>query len=124
MTKRNLPPREAYTCKCGCGLNIIKNAVMFVVQSLSISLDEDVIITSGCRCLNHQKKIYFDIGKPPVLGSRHLTGEAADVQVKGFSADRIIKELRALFGDSLYMYKINERTVHFDIRLMSKEPEI
>jgi uncharacterized protein YcbK (DUF882 family) len=124
MTKRNLPPREVYECKCGCGLNITKVTVMFVVQSLSISLDEDVIITSGTRCLTHQKRIYNNMGKPPALGSSHLTGEAADVQVKGFSANRIIKELRALFGDQLYMYKINERTVHFDIRFMSKEPEI
>ena len=116
MTEHNLPPLEAYTCKCGCGLNNISFLVRHVVKSLSISLDVSVNVTSGCRCLEHQKKIYLDMGKPPVLGSRHLTGEAADIQADGCTAEFIMKELRALFGDSLYMYKINDRTAHFDVR--------
>jgi len=110
-----------YSCRCGCGLNNIDNRVEFVIRSLEISLGAEVTVTSACRCKQHHINIYLKMGKKLEeipMGSFHIKCEAADVQVGGFSAQRIMRELKALFGDQLYMYAINERTGHFDIRYL------
>ena len=110
-----------YECKCGCGLDSINPNVKHVVKSLGISLGAEVTVTSACRCKQHHINIYLKMGKKLEeipMGSFHIKCEAADVQVGGFSAQRIMRELKALFGDQLYMYAINERTVHFDIRYL------
>jgi uncharacterized protein YcbK (DUF882 family) len=113
--------KGTYLCKCGCGLDIVKPTVRHIVKSLGISLGAEVTVTSGCRCEKHHINIHTGLGKKLSeipMGSYHLKGEAADVKVAGLSATRIMKELRSLFGDQLYMYAINETTVHFDIRGM------
>ena len=110
--------KGTYLCQCGCGLDIVKPTVRHVVKSLEISLDAEVTVTSGCRCEKHHANIYKKLNKTVTKASKHLSGDACDIQIEGLSAVRIMKELKALFGDQLWMYTINERTVHFDIRGM------
>ena len=62
-----------FTCKCGCGLNIIDQRVMNMAQIIRDALGVPVRVNSGCRCVKHNAK------SNGVKGSKHTKGLAADL---------------------------------------------
>ena len=62
-----------FTCKCGCGLNIIDQRVMNMAQTIREALGVPVRVNSGCRCEKHNAK------SNGVKGSNHTKGLAADL---------------------------------------------
>ena len=102
-------------CKCGCGLDVNDNCKK-MLTSVEVSFGKKLKVTSGARCWEDHCRIYKSLNKTPITGSRHLTSEAADIQIDGFTADQIMSEVKRLFGNMIYTYKINNRTVHIDVR--------
>ncbi len=62
-----------FTCHCGCGFNIINQKVIDMAQVIRDELGVPVRVNSGCRCVNHNKKV------GGVKGSYHTKGLAADL---------------------------------------------
>lgn len=62
-----------FSCKCGCGFNIIDQRVIDMAQTIRDALGVPVKINSGCRCEKHNKNV------GGVKGSKHTKGLAADL---------------------------------------------
>ena len=62
-----------FSCKCGCGFNIIDQRVLNIAQTIRDALGVPVKVNSGCRCEKHNKNV------GGVNGSKHIKGLAADL---------------------------------------------
>ena len=62
-----------FTCKCGCGFNIIDQRVINMAQSIRDALGVPVSVNSGCRCPKHNANV------GGVKASKHTKGKAADL---------------------------------------------
>jgi uncharacterized protein YcbK (DUF882 family) len=73
--------KDEFLCRCGCGANDIAPELVNVLQNLHDELSEAysprkvrIVITSGVRCLAHNRSI----GSNDT--SQHVHGTAADIQ--------------------------------------------
>ena len=62
-----------FSCKCGCGFNIIDQRVINMAQTIRDALGVPVRVNSGCRCKKHNANV------GGVKGSNHTKGLAADL---------------------------------------------
>ena len=62
-----------FSCKCGCGFNIIDQRVINIAQTIRDALGVPVKVNSGCRCDKHNAHV------KGVKGSFHTKGLAADL---------------------------------------------
>lgn len=87
---KNFKVKE-FTCKCGCGFNIIDQRVINMAQKLREFLGVPVRVNSGCRCEKHNAKV------GGVKNSKHTKGFAADLSCELGSAKMFaaVKELHA-----------------------------
>lgn len=72
----NFFDEKEFECKCGCGLMNMHMSFVQRLDAVRIIYGDEIIISSGCRCAKHNKK---------VGGSRessHLEGLAVDIRVK------------------------------------------
>lgn len=67
--------RSEFTCKCGCGLNIIQPQVVKILDLLRGDCKFPFVVTSGCRCETHNKN------EGGSKTSDHLTGEGVDIRI-------------------------------------------
>jgi uncharacterized protein YcbK (DUF882 family) len=67
--------RKEYACKCGCGFDTVDFDLLRLCNEVREFEGDAVIVSSGCRCLDHNNKI------GGVLGSQHTLGRAADLHV-------------------------------------------
>ena len=79
-----------FTCKCGCGTNIIDQRVINMAQTIRDELGVPVRINSGCRCEKHNANV------GGVENSKHTKGFAADLSCSLGSAKMLetVKKLR------------------------------
>jgi len=49
--------QKEFACKCGCGLDSISPTVTLIWQMVRSKFNTSVNITSGCRCVRHNKKV-------------------------------------------------------------------
>ena len=70
-------------CKCGCGLMPDKESV-YKLYAMRLIFGKPMIITSGARCLVHNKAV------GGAKDSTHLTG-AFDIKVSPFDEYRLIQ---------------------------------
>jgi uncharacterized protein YcbK (DUF882 family) len=94
-----------FACKCGCGYDAISPAL---VGKLELARDEAgvaFVITSGCRCDEHNKKV------GGVAGSAHTMGLAADIAVTDKTKEVILKAVRKHFN----RIGVAEKFIHVDI---------
>lgn len=92
-------------------LNVIKLA--HSLQKLRDELDAPITINSGYRSPSHNKKV------GGAVASRHLTGRAADIDVKGFTSEYVARTIEQLIlsGDMIQGgIGIYDTFVHYDIR--------
>ena len=67
--------KEEFDCQCGCGNGdiVISENLVFQLECVRVHYGKSMVITSGIRCLSHNRKI----------GSRdtssHIKGLAADI---------------------------------------------
>ena len=62
-----------FSCKCGCGFNIIDQRVIDMAETIRTALGVPVRVNSGCRCDKHNSRV------GGVKGSKHTKGLAADL---------------------------------------------
>ena len=62
-----------FTCKCGCGYNVIDQRVIDMAETIRQELGVPVRVNSGCRCEKHNK------ASGGTKGSFHVKGKAADL---------------------------------------------
>ena len=78
---------DEFECPCCHGVFQLDGSLLDILQTLRDRINEgelppvSVIVTSGCRCIAHQKAIYRAKGKEPNLGSGHLFGKAVDIKL-------------------------------------------
>lgn len=80
-----------FTCKCGCGYNVIDQKVIDMAETLRQELGVPVRVNSGCRCEKHNSKV------GGVKGSKHVKGKACDLSCSLGSAKMFeaVKRLKA-----------------------------
>jgi uncharacterized protein YcbK (DUF882 family) len=98
------------SCRCGCGRNSPHPELLRVLDAIEVSCGGAVHIISGHRCAAHNRRV------GGAVRSRHLTGEASDIYINGWSGERLRAEIVALFGPTCYSYVIGWRAVHVDVR--------
>ena len=69
--------RKEFACRCGCGFDTVDSMTLEALESIRQHFDKPVTVTSGCRCLVHNKAVGGS------ERSQHTKGRAADIQVKG-----------------------------------------
>jgi uncharacterized protein YcbK (DUF882 family) len=70
--------RDEFKCKCGnCDFDTIDADLVAILNDVREYFDKPVIVTSACRCADHNRKVG---GKK---NSQHLKGRATDIVVKG-----------------------------------------
>lgn len=62
-----------FTCKCGCGYNVIDQRVIDMAETIRQELGVPVRVNSGCRCEKHNRAV------GGTKGSFHMKGKAADL---------------------------------------------
>lgn len=106
--------KNEFTCKCGCGINNISIELVKVLEEIRNHFGQSCIVTSGCRCATHNKRV------GGVQGSRHVVGKAADIYVKGVSSSTLLAYTKSLVnqGKLRYTYTNNSNmngVVHVDV---------
>ena len=100
-TKKSHFARSEFACKCGCGTNKVKQELIDLLNDISNDFDARegkgkhlaVTVTSGTRCAKRNAAC------GGAGNSRHLSGEAADIQVKSLSADTIWSRIRGMWKE-------------------------
>ena len=105
--------KSEFVCKCGgkyCKGNTAapQEKLVRVLDTMRGNLGGSMTIVSGVRCSKHNANV------GGVENSRHLSGKAADIKVKGKTADQVLAEAKK-HPDVRYAYKINSTNVHVDI---------
>jgi uncharacterized protein YcbK (DUF882 family) len=102
--------RSEFTCKCNsCGFNTVDTKMLEVLENVREHFDKPVTITSGCRCVSHNRKIGGS------KNSQHLIGRASDFKVLDIEPEEVYnyidEEYPHTFGLGLY-----SGWVHLDSR--------
>ena len=104
--------KEEFMCKCGCKTNLINMKIIHILENLREMVKKPIIITSGYRCYNHNKKIG---GKE---NSAHLFGLAADFYVLGISTSIawvLLEKHNNISGMGHYLDTV-PKIIHIDIK--------
>jgi len=88
-----------FNCSC-CGLNLEKNGIKRIADEIREHFGKPAIITSGTRCVKHNKEV------GGVAGSYHTTGNAIDIVVQGVSANEVLAYCKTIVnsGRARYTY--------------------
>lgn len=80
--------RSEFACKCGCGFAAVDCELLDVLEDVADWFQRKhvanrcrIIITSGCRCVEHNEHVHKKIHpkyKPYSSKSKHVHGMAAD----------------------------------------------
>lgn len=98
--------KKEFACKCGCGFDAISPKLVEKLQGIRDHIENPIIISSGCRCENHNRL------QGGHSDSAHLKGFAADILCTD-SASRF--ELLSLAVKIFARIGINSRFIHVDI---------
>ena len=106
--------KSEFNCKCGCGLNNIDLRLVKILDEIREHYNKPLVVTSGCRCANHNSKV------GGVQGSRHVLGKASDIYVQGVSTKDLLNYTTTLVNsrELRYTYTNNANmtgAVHVDI---------
>ena len=100
---------KAFACKDGSPVVFIDEYLITILEILRNKLGKPVIITSGYRTPEWNKKCNG------AKYSYHMRGMAADIRVDGMSAKEIANKLNAIVPDECGIIVYNG-WVHFDVR--------
>jgi len=113
MAYRYFPDHELQ-CHCGCGKHKMHPDFMTDLVNLREYLNFPLPLTSAWRCESHNK----DIGG--YKGSRHLKGQAVDIQVHGEKALQLLDALKTFGFNGVGVSAkgdFGDRFIHIDQRL-------
>lgn len=113
MAREMLSPhfaKDECVCRCGCGLCNVTLRLLALAEKVRDLLRQPMIVTSVCRCREHNAKVG---GSPR---SKHLLGRAMDFHCKRLSPqavyDAVVRawengELSELGGVGLYDWGVH-----------------
>ncbi len=84
------------------------------LQKIRNHVKKPVIINSGYRSYLYNKKIYEDKNQKPTQ-SRHISGQAADIRIKGMTGLEIAKAALKAYGTNIGV-GIGGNYAHIDVR--------
>lgn len=99
-------------CQCGCGKDI-EESLSWILQSLERDFKKktgkELVITSGARCQNHNKKVGGS------NNSAHKRGQASDISYS--TGNELYVILEYLFANDIKRIGVNfeKHFVHFDL---------
>lgn len=100
-----------FRCKCSGLCNkdtaVMDHALLVILDKVREHFGVCVTVTSGIRCSQHNANV------GGVYNSRHLTGHASDIVVRGFSSSSVLDYVQSLSGVN-YSYAIDSSAVHID----------
>lgn len=104
--------REEFRCKCGgkyCNgyPARMREEVVRIAEDVRESFGRPTVVVSGLRCREWNRI------QGGVENSQHMYGEAADLQIPGVTAQRLLAFLQT--KPIRYAYAINDTNVHFDV---------
>ncbi len=99
--------RSEFECKCGCGNGDISKTLVEKLNTVRELLKEPITITSGVRCLKHNRFI----GSKDT--SSHIKGLAVDI--KATDSVYRYKLLRVLYFLGFERIGIDKDFIHVDI---------
>lgn len=106
--------RSEFACRCGCGFDTPSPAIVRTVQTIRDEAGRAVTINSGCRCPRHNAR-----QKNSVPDSAHITGEAADIYIEGWTNKKLGALIKKLHSQGklpslryCYLIKGSRRAVH------------
>lgn len=109
---------QEFECKCGrCGgwgapaliaktTSNLQQLVLTILQPLRDKINESISVTSGFRCVEHNKAV------GGVVGSLHLTGAAADIVTRSHTPIMLAKMAETI--DAVGGIGIYPSWVHLD----------
>jgi len=83
--------REEVECRCGCG-GVPKKELMNKLETLREYVKFPLIVSSGCRCPDYNKKVSTTGDSGP-----HVLGLAVDIKIHGARAFELVSLARS-FG--------------------------
>ncbi len=115
--------REEFTCKCGCGTNKTVSKLVETLDVIRAKVGVPVTVISGTRCPKHNASV------GGVANSAHTTGEAADIQAKGYDAKRLIDAIDVLYKAGRlpylrYCYNPGGNSAHVGVDDKKRNPVI
>lgn len=116
--------KEEFTCKCGCGYNVIDRGLVEILQRVRSELGVALRVNSGCRCERHNARV------GGVKGSYHTVGKAADVSSvagarKIYEAVQRVERRGEIEGMKYCILYERRGFVHIDVgKVRSKKYEI
>ena len=102
--------KEEFDCMCGCGNGdiVIDEKLVYELECVRVHYGKSMVITSGIRCLSHNRKI----------GSRdtssHVKGLAADISC-GDMGTRLDLVKRLLRDGEFTRLGVNKDFIHVDV---------
>ena len=109
---------EEFACQCGCGYDTPDPELIRMLQAARDLYGEPIVITSGCRCIKHNRNV------GGATNSAHITGKAVDIATPtGTMRYLIIKSLMAA-GFKRIGINFKKRFIHADIDDSKPHPTI
>lgn len=104
---------KEFACKDGSPIVFVDEYMTTLLEILRMKINKPIIITSGYRTPEHNKKV------GGAKYSYHMRGMAADIRVDGMSAKEIANKLNEIVPNEcgIIVYK---NWVHFDVRTGKK----
>ena len=101
--------RAEFACTCGCGFDSVDAETLEVLEAVRMRFGAPVVITSGCRCMDHNRRV----GGTP--GSQHVLARAADFRVQGIEPQEVYDFIDWRYPDQ-YGLGLYSTWVHIDTR--------
>lgn len=103
--------REEFRCpcpRCGGFPAEPREKLVRMAEAVRSHFGAPATVSSGVRCSAHNAEV------GGVSNSRHLTGSAVDLSIKGHTAQEIVQYVRTL-PECAYTYAIDGSYVHMDV---------
>ena len=102
--------RREFQCQCGCGFDTVDTELLKLCNIVRELNGEPVIVSSGCRCKEHNEAVGGS------EHSQHLLGKAADLMVNDPKAiaDKLDYMFPAVYGIGIYLK--GTKRIHVDCR--------
>lgn len=71
--------RYEIACRCGCGNAEMSTAFLYLWTAIRLRWGKSIWVTSGCRCLEHNRAVYRDQGLAPNDKTKHLAEVAKGI---------------------------------------------
>lgn len=104
---------KEFGCKDGSQVVFIDEYLWTTLSILRTKIGKPVIVTSGYRTPEHNKKVNG------AKYSYHMRGMAADIRVNGISPKELAKKLNEIVPDECGII-VYDNWVHFDVRTGKK----